>query len=162
MSNIFSHAPDPDYVPVEASSRGKVIVVLGVSAEHAFDGFTDGVHLWWPVETMSVFGIGAHIAFLEDHLVEESDDGEESVLANVVDWDASSALGLEWTVGSHAFAPLNVEITFEAVESNSCRVSVEFDRVSTDEEQISREFVCDWSLILASYTRFMGGALSLD
>ena len=160
MSNIFSHAPEPDYVaPVQTSTLTET-VVLGVPVEHAFDGFTDGAHLWWPVDTQSVFGDGSHVAFLRDHAVEESEDGEELVWADVVDWQSPQLIKLEWTLGVEAQAAHDVEIRFESVSADSCRVTVEFEQGDGDHGE--GDFDCDWSLIVARFARFMGGPLSLD
>lgn len=161
MSDIFSHASEPDYVEAkEIGNRRSESLVIGTTVVHAFDGFTDAVHLWWPVGTESSFGEGSHVAFLRDHLVEESEDGEEVIWADIVDWQSPTRIQLEWTLGQESHAPLDVEIRFDPETDSSCRVTIAFDQIQ-DVQSISG-FDCDWPLILARFARFMGGTLSLD
>jgi len=161
MSDIFSHAPEPDYVvAAEGTSRRSESMVVATSAVHAFDGFTDAVHLWWPVESESSFGEGSHVAFLRDHLVEESEDGEEVVWADIVDWQSPTRIKLEWTLGHDSQEPLDIEISFDPESDSSCRVTIEFDDNSV--AVAASGFDCDWPLILSRYARFMGGTPSLD
>jgi hypothetical protein len=161
-NNLFSHSPDPDYVAIVETERRLESVVLGVPVEHAFDGFTDGAHLWWPVDTESTFGEGSHVAFLRDHLVEESLDGDELIWADVADWASPSLIKLEWTLGVDPQSTLDVEIRFDEVSAETCRVSIEFDHSEAPVDDGRGGFHCDWSLIVSRYARFMGGAVGLD
>ena len=162
MSNLFSHAHEPDYVLAQETKDVEVSVILGVPTDQAFDGFTDGVHLWWPVAEQSIFGEGSHVAVLRDHLVEEADDGEEVVWAEVVEWDAGEFLRLHWVLGHEQNGSADIDVHFEVVGDSQTRVRVITEPITQGTEQVGKTFICDWSLILARYTRFMGGALRLD
>ncbi|MFQ4149875.1 SRPBCC domain-containing protein [Arthrobacter sp. LAPM80] len=162
MPSLFSHAHEPDYVAPRTSEATESSVVLDVPIDQAFDGFTDAVHLWWPVAEQSVFGDGSHAALLRDHLVEEAEDGEEMVWADVLEWESPEFIKLHWTLGQDLHGGSDVEIHFEPVENGMTRVRVGFLRVDASDDASDESFVCDWPLILSRYARFMGGASKLD
>lgn len=162
MASLFSHAHEPDYVAPQASAVAHLSAVIDVPLDHAFDGFTDGIHLWWPVAEQSVFGEGSHIAILRDHLVEESEDGDEVIWADVVEWEAPQQIKLHWVLGQQQDGGSDVEIHFETVEGGASRVSVRYEQCSGETYDSGDSFTCDWSLIFSRYARFMGGALQLD
>lgn len=162
MFNLFSHAHEPDYVLAQEAKGIEVSVILDVPTDQAFDGFTDGVHLWWPVAEQSIFGEGSHVAVLRDQLVEEAADGEEVVWAEVVEWDAGEFLRFHWVLGHEQNGFVDVDVYFKAVGDSQTRVRVATEPITQSTEQVGETFICDWSLILARYTRFMGGALRLD
>lgn len=162
MHNLFSHAHEPDYVVTGETEQLEDFVLIDVPMDQAFDGFTDGVHLWWPVSEQSVFGEGSHVALLRDHLVEESVEGEEVVLAEISDWDSPNHLALQWVLGSDPQHHPEVDISFELADGGMTKVSVTYDHESGAESAEDGSFSCDWSLILSRYARFMGGAVQLD
>lgn len=162
MHNLFSHAHEPDYVSPPSLVPYEGTVVIDVPEHQAFDGFTDAIHLWWPVSELSVFGEGSHVAILRDHLVEESEDGDEIVWAEVQEWDSPEFIRFHWTLGQEEFGTSDVDVRFEAVEGGMTRVSISCERALSAESDSDNVFVCDWSLILARYARFMGGAAKLD
>lgn len=162
MSNLFSHAHEPDYVAPQESQEFDESVILEVPADQAFDGFTDAVHLWWPVAEQSVFGEGSHVAILRDHLVEESDEGEEIIWADVLEWDSPEFVRLHWTLGQAKNGTSDVDIHFEDAGEGRTRVRILTEGSTQPIEDGDDDFVCDWSLILSRYARFMGGALKLD
>ncbi|MEO8222670.1 MAG: SRPBCC domain-containing protein [Specibacter sp.] len=162
MPNLFSHAHEPDYVSPRAAESFEESVVIDVPVDQAFDGFTDAVHLWWPVAEQSVVGHGSHVAILRDHLVEESDDGEEIVWADVQEWESPSFIKLHWTLGQEQFGTSEIEIHFEPVDEGMTRVRINYEQVSGLEATSDGVFVCDWPLICSRYARFMGGAVKLD
>lgn len=162
MPNLFSHVHEPDYVAVQKSSVFDDSVVLGVPPNQAFDGFTDGIHLWWPVDGQSVFGEDSHVAVLREHLVEEADDGEEIVWADVVEWETGEFIRLHWTLGQEQFGSADVDIHFMAEEESQTRVRVVTEQAVKSPGDDDDLFTCDWALILSRYARFMGGALKLD
>ena len=162
MSNLFSHAHEPDYVWPSTSKAAEDTFVLDIPVDQAFDGFTDAVHLWWPVEDQSVFGAGSHVAVLRDHLVEESEDGEDIIWADVQEWESPRFIKFHWTLGQEQHGTSDVEIHFDPVEDGMTRVRISYEQVSADADGSDGSFICDWSLILARYARFMGGALKLD
>lgn len=162
MSNLFSHAHEPDYVAPQEPEEFEESVILGVPANEAFDGFTDGIHLWWPVAEQSVAGEDSHIAILRDHLVEEADDGEEIIWADVAEWESPEFLRLHWILGQAQHGTSEVDIHFEDVGEGRTRVRILAVRPIPSADGADDDFVCDWSLILSRYARYMGGALKLD
>ncbi|WP_425864178.1 hypothetical protein [Arthrobacter sp. TWP1-1] len=162
MQNLFSHAHEPDYVSPSEAKPYEGSVVIEVPLDPAFDGFTDAVHLWWPVAELSVFGEGSHIAILRDHLVEESEDGEEIVWADIQEWDSPEFIKFRWTLGQEEFGTSEVDIRFEPSEAGMTRMTISCEQITGSESDSDNVFVCDWSLILSRYARFMGGAAKLD
>ena len=162
MQNLFSHAHEPDYVVSNKTEQLEVMIIIDAPLDQAFDGFTDAVHLWWPVSEQSVFGEGSHVALLRDHLVEESTEGEEIVWADITEWESPGHLSLQWVLGSDPENPPEVDISFELADGGMTKVSVTYDHVPGAEAAEDGTFACDWSLILSRYARFMGGALQLD
>lgn len=162
MQNLFSHAHEPDYVASSETEHLEDVVIIDVPMDQAFDGFTDAVHLWWPVSEQSVFGEGSHVALLRDHLVEESIDGEEIVWADITEWDSPSHLGLQWVLGTDSENRLEADISFELADGGMTKVSVTYDHAPGGQAAEDGTFACDWALILTRYARFMGGALQLD
>ncbi|MCU6482751.1 hypothetical protein [Arthrobacter sp. A2-55] len=158
MSSIFSHAPEPDYVSPAEATWQVISEVVGTDAVHAFDGFTDAVHLWWPVSEQSEFGEGSHVAFLRDNFVEEGEDGDELAWADIVEWESPTLLRLDWRVADAPLSSSEVEVRFEDVVDGACRISIGFEAMTAGDSHL----VCDWPLILSRYARFMGGALRLD
>ncbi|MHA7175996.1 SRPBCC domain-containing protein [Arthrobacter sp. Sr24] len=162
MHNLFSHVHEPDYVAPQATQQLEDGVLIDVPVDQAFDGFTDGIHLWWPVSEQSVFGDGSHIALLRNHLVEESIDGEEIIWADIVEWEAPEHLNLLWVFGNDPESEREVDVVFEAANQGMTRVKITFHQSSAGEDLNESEFSCDWPLILSRYARFMGGAVQLD
>ncbi|AIX99602.1 MULTISPECIES: SRPBCC family protein [Arthrobacter] len=162
MQNLFSHAHEPDYVASRETEQLEGVVLIDVPMDQAFDGFTDGIHLWWPVSEQSVFGEGSHVALLRDHLVEESADGEEIVWADISAWESPSHLALQWVSGNVSENHQEVDISFELADGGMTKVSVTYDHDPGAEAAEDGTFACDWSLILSRYARFMGGAVQLD
>ncbi|MFB9164161.1 hypothetical protein [Arthrobacter psychrochitiniphilus] len=162
MQNLFSHVHEPDYVSLQPTEEAALEVVIGVPSDEAFDGFTDGIHLWWPVAEQSVFGESSHVAMLRDHLVEESLEGEEIILADIESWESPTHLSLVWAFGNESVEEREVDISFDLVEGGMTRVKATFHTLQGLDSLGEGEFFCDWSLILSRYARFMGGAVQLD
>ena len=162
MHNLFSHAHEPDYVAPREAQKFEQSVVVDVPADQAFDGFADSIHLWWPVAEQSVFGDGGHVAILRDHLVEESEDGEELVWADVQEWDSPALMSFHWILGGESLGANDVDVRFGPANGTMTRVTISCEQVLDTESDLDNVFVCDWSLILSRYARFMGGAVELD
>ena len=165
MDGIFSHAPKPQAGATQTDGPGArtAAALVPVEQEFAFDGFTDGIHLWWPMDGYSGYGTEAHAGFEDKRLVEESPDGQEQVWAEVKAWTPPSAMVLDWQLAGNPLLPTTVSVTFDAVSGGGTRVTLVHDGWAAGElgrEQYNK--YCDWPLILSRYARFMGGALSLD
>ncbi|NVM96862.1 SRPBCC domain-containing protein [Arthrobacter wenxiniae] len=164
MDGIFSHAPKPHAEPVQEEGPGarSAAVVVPAQPEFAFDGFTDGIHLWWPMEGHSGFGAGSHVGFEARRLFEEAPDGRQQLWADVREWMPPSDLVLDWQLAGDPLAPTTVTVSFDTAEEGT-RVTLVQDGWAAGGlgwEEYNK--YCDWPLILARYARFMGGAPSLD
>lgn len=158
MSNIFSHAPEPVAATTDVPESRTASVVVPVDAGDAFDGFTDGIHLWWPMESYSGFGAGAHVGFEGQRLVEESDAGEQQLWGEVQTWEEPTSLVLRWHLGDDPLTPTQVSVTFDDDGAGSTRLALVQDGWAPGQAGKAQfEKYCDWPLILARYARFMGG-----
>ncbi|WP_125616757.1 SRPBCC domain-containing protein [Specibacter cremeus] len=162
MSDIFSHAPTriPAGDAAPAARVTKVLVPVG--PEYAFDGFTDGIHLWWPMTTSGAFGDGSHAGFDDRQLVEEAPDGRAQLWAEVRSWTPPSSLVLDWQLGDSPLTPTTVAVTFDPIEGGTLVTLIHDGWAPGDlgREQYAKH--CDWPLILAGYARFMGGEVRFD
>lgn len=163
MSELFSHAaPSPE--PGAASLESRVTeVTVPVGQREAFDGFTDGIHLWWPLAGYSHFGADSHVGFEDGALLEESSQGEQYLWGQLRNWEPPSSLELSWQLGGNPLTPTRVTVEFETRGGRSTLVRLVQDRWPDGAEGVSmREKFGDWPAILARFVRFMGGQPSLD
>ncbi|WP_026554142.1 SRPBCC domain-containing protein [Arthrobacter sp. 35W] len=163
MSSLFSHAvPAPEENgPVPAPRRAAVAVPC--DAADAFEGFTENIHLWWPMEEISVTGHGSHVGFENGQLVEESDRGQEHLWAMVKGWESAQWIELAWQLEGDPLNPTLVKVSFDPAEGGGTAVELVQDGWKSGQAGIDQYAqYCDWPLILARYARFMGAAPSLD
>ncbi len=68
------------------------------NVSHAFQGFTDHPHLWWPLDQESVFGEGgSHVEFEENLILETAEDGRTSVWGGTIDdWQPPLSFHASW------------------------------------------------------------------
>lgn len=158
MSSLFSHAgtgADPE-IRAEAPGSRIAAVVVPAGPEHAFEGFTDYIHLWWPTECTD-FGEGTFVEFDDGVLIEESDDGEEAVWARERSRATPHQLVLSWENGWDPFAPSRVRLDFAR---NGTGTTVTLTQDGWESGSGGREQYDqynDWPRILDRYLRFMGG-----
>ena len=84
--SLFSHAaeePQPSKVLEPITFE----VTVPHPPEQAFEGFTDLIHLWWPVDTHSILGDGSHVEFEETVLTETSDRDEVRNWGDILEWE---------------------------------------------------------------------------
>lgn len=158
MDSIFSHLPEeepaPSGLPVPPRLTAAAEVPRGL--EEAFNGFTDGIHLWWPDE-QTQFGAGTHPEFTDGQLFEEGENGEVALWATI-ESAATNQLTLQWSRGGAIQAPSRVHISFLAV-SEGTRVELSHDGWARGNDGVSQfEAAPDWAGILGRYRRFMGGS----
>ncbi|WP_442214650.1 hypothetical protein [Specibacter sp. RAF43] len=135
-------------------------VTIAASIEDAFDGFTEGIHLWWPVESQSIFGGESYVVFSDQLLLEESDAGDVRPWAEVDEWVRPESIAMRWVLDPDPRAQSSVRVSFSAGGAERSTVSVRQQRSSTNPGRGG--FVWDWSLILSRYARYMGGSVGLD
>jgi hypothetical protein len=156
MSDLFSHAD-----PVPSSERQQPVrrqaeVVVPVDALRAFDGFTDGIHLWWPVAEYNILGDDSHIGFEDGDLVEESAEGEQALLGAVELWNAGAELVLVGSeVGGSSSSTGVLRVLFLPAGPEETVVRLAND-VPTHADVPFLALVQDWQAVLNRYARFMG------
>ena len=158
MSDIFSHAaPRPGYNAATPEPRITEVNVP-VELREAFDGFTDSIHLWWPLAEYSRFGPDSHVGFEEGSLVEESSDGDQYLWGQLRSWEPPSSLELSWQLGGNPLVPTRLRLQFESDGDGGTKVRLVQDGWPDGEEGARmREKFSDWPVILARFVRFMGG-----
>ncbi len=163
MSNLFSHASESLPEDLAVHSARSAVVIVPVPLAEAFDGFTDGIHLWWPMDTHSKFGAEAHVGFENGVLLEDAFAGEHVLWGEVQEWDAPSSLVIRWQLDGHLLSPTVVHVDFTTNGDGSTTVSLTHDGWAPGNVGLQQyEKYCDWPLILARYARFMGGVPALD
>jgi uncharacterized protein YndB with AHSA1/START domain len=161
MDGLFSHAePRPEESGTDQSGLPAVTFTVAVPVEpdQAFEGFTDYIHLWWPVKAYSAFGSGTHPAFERDSLYEEAEDGRQYQWARMVRLEPPELLELAFTMWMDQHPPSRVVVRFHGNPTGATDVVVTHDgwtQGSAGREQFER--YKGWPEILGYYARFMGG-----
>lgn len=160
MDSLFSHAQEPaangndgaaDLEPLVNS----VVVPGGVA--HAFAGFTDHAHLWWPLEDHGVYGAGSHVEFEENLILETADDGRTSIWGTLDDWQPPFSFHATWHPGSTALYSTELLVVFHPEgEGTEVRIFHEGWEGAEDPRAARARYAAAWPDILARYARFMG------
>lgn len=154
--SLFSHAaeePQPSKILKPITFE----VTVPHPPEQAFEGFTDLIHLWWPVDTHSVFGGGAHVEFEETVLTETSDRDEVRSWGDILEWEPGRLLSLTWHPGAGPLTATRLEVRFTA-EGQSTIVRLRhsgWDQAADGAER-RLKYQQDWPSVLSKYARFMG------
>lgn len=172
MSDIFSHAPE---TPEEESGPLPPIEItrtVAAEPEQAFLGWTEHIHLWWPMAEYSVSGEDALIDFEGGELVETSAGDQMISWGTVLSSDAPSYLSFSWHPGVNPLQATEVQLAFSpfrsaaptASEGNTPLASgTELTLThtgwqnSTDATTARTKYLAGWPGILDRYVRFMGG-----
>lgn len=156
MDGLFSDRPAPELSSQSTPTTREATALVPADSEQAFEGFTDLIHLWWPIADYSAFGADSHLGFERQSLVEEAPDGRQYLWATVLDWQRPAALSLEFYLGGDPTTPTRLSVNFEAVEQGT-RVTLVQDGWATGTNGTAQyEKYSDWPLILGRYARFMG------
>jgi len=156
--SLFSHAPDlPDRPEPQPPVHCEVVVPHAPT--EAFEGFTDLIHLWWPVDSRSVFGEGSHVEFEDRVLTETSPTDEVSVWGEILDWQPPVRLSLTWHPGTTPAAADTVEVGFTASGEDTTLVRLNHTGWERDPDGAARraDYAVGWPAVLERYLRFMGG-----
>ena len=164
MDGIFSHAPTPDPPQGEAGAGSPEAithtVTVPVEPDQAFEGFTEYIHLWWPVGTHSTFGSGTTVAFESGGLVEEAEDGRQHEWAKVVEAKAAERLELAFTLGVEQHPSTRVALEFRDAAPRGTNVTLTHDGWAAGETGLEQAATyTDWPEIMGYYARFMGASL---
>lgn len=163
MESLFSHPSPTAGDPAESPPPRSASVRVPVPVDQAFDGFTDSIRLWWPLESYGKFGLGAHLGFDADTLLEESDDGDSELWAEIETWEVPESLVLRWFLAGDPLLPTRVKVNFRGMDGSGTDVELVQDGWVSDARGAAQyEKYCDWPLILARYARFMGAGPGLD
>lgn len=161
MDSLFSHAGEPfgsDDSPTLGALEPVVnrVVVPG-SVAHAFAGFTDHTHLWWPLDAFGVYGAGSYVEFEENVILETADDGRSSIWGTLDDWQPPLSFHATWHPGSSALWSTELLVVFRAV-ADGTEVRVFHDGWEGAENPPAEraKYGAAWPVILAGYSRFMG------
>ncbi|WP_049828715.1 hypothetical protein [Arthrobacter sp. RIT-PI-e] len=174
MSGLFSHSPTPDS-PVD--SRADVVsdVVVPAPGEHAWAGFTEHLHLWWPAALLSRWGESSFFDLEDNALVETSAEDDEYVWGEVTSSAAGQWLELRWRhAGSTSTTTVRAELGAGAVEpppemdrqasaeetdgASSTLTLTHSGWTSEDPAELYTSYREFWPEALSRYRRFMGGS----
>ncbi|WP_077490769.1 SRPBCC domain-containing protein [Sinomonas mesophila] len=161
---LFSH---PEPLPADASASAapmaparpvECAVDVPAALDHAFAGFTEYLHLWWPFEDLSVHGPGSYAGFEEGSLVETSAEGDLTEWADVTAWEPPTRLGLAWHQGGPAGRSTEVEIRWIPVAAGGTRVElVQVGWATSEVDHAERAVYAEFlPRAFARYARFMG------
>ncbi|GAA3700005.1 hypothetical protein GCM10022377_11430 [Zhihengliuella alba] len=165
MTGLFSHAPqEPDdetagTAPLPARTAA---VRVPVDAEHAFEGFTEYIHLWWPADRHSRLGAGSHFSLDRDGLQEENDAGEAHAWAELVRAEPPGLLELRLLHLHEQAPPSHLALRFVdagGVDAGDAGTEVRLEHGGwaagrAGEAQYAASGY--WSDVLDAYGRFMG------
>jgi hypothetical protein len=163
MNSLFSHAQEPsgsdDQPALEILDPVIATVVVPGSVAHAFAGFTDHTHLWWPLEAYGVYGSGSYVEFEENLILETADDGRTTIWGTLDDWQPPLSFHATWHPGTTALWSTELLVVFRALaEGAEVRVFHEGWEGAEDPAATRARYAAEWPQILARYARFMGAA----
>jgi uncharacterized protein YndB with AHSA1/START domain len=114
-------------------------VVVEAPAERAFSVFTEGITMWWPLETHHIGKVPATAALIEPRAggrcCERGVDGSESLWGHVLVWEPPHRFVFSWELSCDwAHDPgiaSQVEVTFTPEGDNTTRVELEHRGLET-------------------------------
>ena len=87
-------------------------VLVSCDPATAYRLWIDDIAAWWPIETHSVYGAEARVAFEGDTIVETSADGETAVWGTVTEATPPALLAFTWHPGQSAEHASHVSVAF--------------------------------------------------
>ncbi|MBG6192296.1 hypothetical protein IWX64_003266 [Arthrobacter sp. CAN_A212] len=160
MSNLFSDAvplpAEPDPAPVLAYS-----VNVPVPPDHAYAGFVDNIHLWWPAQNLSIYGVGSFFDLEDGTLVETSPENEEAVWADVFGREDGCRLDLAWHHQLPGGTQTELSLRFDRIPDEGTLVSLTHGGWSTAQQSHTERSLYEafWPTALEKFKRFMGAIL---
>lgn len=158
MDVIFSHAaPSEDDDQRGALPPARMCsVVVPVHVDQAFEGFTDYIHLWWPLGVYSHFGPGFHVSFSQGQMIEESDDGQQHLWGEIVDFAVAQRIVIDFSLGLESAPSTRLEFSFTDVGTGT-EVGLHHDGwASGTAGQTQYQRYERWEEVIEHYARFMG------
>ncbi|MFJ4210991.1 SRPBCC domain-containing protein [Paenarthrobacter sp. NPDC089675] len=164
MESLFSHpAPDSSQPREDVEDLEPLVfsVVVPSTIQHAFMGFTDHPHLWWPLEEHSVYGAGSHVEFEENLILETAEDGRTSVWGTIDDWQPPMSFHASWYPASTPLWSTELRVAFRAVDEGTEVRLIHDGWEGAEDPQATRDSYAEgWPGVLSNYSRFMGGAVA--
>ncbi|MDR6417276.1 hypothetical protein [Pseudarthrobacter sulfonivorans] len=161
MENLFSHSEDAlsgHTVPAESLEPVVYTVTVPGPVAQAFAGFTDHTHLWWPMESNSVFGTGSYVEFEDILVLETADDGRTAVWGSLDDWQPPLSFHASWYPGTTALWSTELRVAFRAVpEGTEVRLVHDGWEGAEDPAATRAASAESWPAVLDRFVRFMGG-----
>lgn len=132
-------------------------IVVSAVPDRAFALFTAHIGRWWPLRDFSVFGADALVAFEGDRLVERS-GSQESVWAEVLEWDPPLNLRLRWHPGRDAARATDVHVSFAAHDDGTLVTLMHggWERVE-DPAVAAEEYGRGWPAVLGTFAGWAVG-----
>ncbi|WP_056546907.1 hypothetical protein [Arthrobacter sp. Soil782] len=159
MDSLFSHrdAGSTDREPGTKPGALTAEVTVPRTLDESFAGFTDGIHLWWPVD-QTRFGDGTHPEFTNGELYEEDAAGNSASWATVAGETSGGELELRWHHLGNPNLSSRVVVSFTAGRGSTQVSLVHAGWTDGELGQEQRTAAPNWAAVMASYRRFMGGA----
>jgi uncharacterized protein YndB with AHSA1/START domain len=157
-TSLFSHAPrEPE--PAKSAEPVQYRVTVARDSREAFEGFTDLIHLWWPVDSHSVAGEGSHVEFEDKVLTETSIEDEVHVWGEILDWVPNSYVRLTWHPGTSPATSGELRIDFTEAAPGSTEIHLIHSGWENmpDGQQQRSDYAEGWPEVIGRYVRFMGG-----
>lgn len=166
--DLFSHAPSPEETPEQPPADRRTHAVyteLNQPFEEIWEGFTAYTHLWWPNPLRTE--PGAYTELAAEHLLDQNDDGENTLLAHTVHWAPADVIairpvetagelyrvfpdGLSFTFEiGEAPSPSTVEVSAGLIPPADLDEDAELGVTGQVQTRVARE-------LLESFVRFMG------
>jgi uncharacterized protein YciI len=89
-------------------------VLVDADPAVAFEVFTAGIGLWWPIAEKSVYGAGGTVAFAGGQIIEQSPGGQRAVWGTVTRWEPPTGVAFTWHPGHVPERASHVEVAFAA------------------------------------------------
>jgi uncharacterized protein YndB with AHSA1/START domain len=145
-------------------------IVVGTSAERAFQVFTEEMNMWWPLASKHIGKAAAETVVLEPFVggrwFERGVDGSECDWGHVRTWDRPRRLVLTWEISSdwHDDPSIHTEVEVRFTpEGNSTRVDLEHRLLHYySEKALQMRGIFDseqgWTGLLEAFASFAAGS----
>jgi uncharacterized protein YndB with AHSA1/START domain len=156
---------------VEAGTAVRKSIVVAASPERAFKVFTEGMALWWPMDSHHIGQAPMRDAVMEQRAggrwYELGEDGSKTDWGSVVAWDPPERVLLTWQLNdTWAYDPAFVtelEVRFIAEDEGHTRVELEhrnLDRYGDKRQEMVEAFSSEggWTGLLKRFGTAAAGA----
>ncbi|GAA3834924.1 hypothetical protein KACC15558_13560 [Brevibacterium ammoniilyticum] len=136
-------------------------IVVHADPATAFAVFTERIGAWWPLDSLSISGTGATVAFVDGVLVETAPDGTTSPWGEVTEWVPPKRLAINWHPGHDPEQASQVSVEFTAVGDQTLVVleHAGWERFA-DAVAARQEYDAGWPKVLSRYQAAVGGTIA--